>query len=433
MQNVKCFHLLVVKSNPEFYSGLINFMRFQFTRDTKLFLLATLLYGFSFSVWELFFNLYILSLGFNNDILGLIRSATPTAALVLGLPLGLLSDRIGRKTSMLIGLAVGFFGMFMQVHLVNPLLIFIFGLVQGAGIMLFTVSRSPFIMAASKIENQATIFSLSFGLLTLASMIGNLVAGQAPALVENWIGYPRGSAASYQWVISAGIIFASTALIPTFLIKEHKEKIVGRETSVSIRKLLRKLVNRPVVRQLALINLITGFGAAILIPYLNVFLRSKFDISDNLLGLIFSLAALMVFTGSMITPWLVRITHSRIIPTVATQGTSILFLFTLGFSPYLWLAAVSLLLRNVLMQMSSPLIENFAMLVSEPQEQGVISSIRGMGWQTGQAVGIFVSGLVQTRFGFSPLFITTGILYILSTSLTWIYFRPREKELSHAG
>jgi MFS family permease len=423
----------VVKSNPEFYSGLINFMRFQFTRDTKLFLLATLLYGFSFSVWELFFNLYILSLGFNNDILGLIRSATPTAALVLGLPLGLLSDRIGRKTSMLIGLAVGFFGMFMQVHLVNPLLIFIFGLVQGAGIMLFTVSRSPFIMAASKIENQATIFSLSFGLLTLASMIGNLVAGQAPALVENWIGYPRGSAASYQWVISAGIIFASTALIPTFLIKEHKEKIDGRETSVSIRKLLRKLVNRPVVRQLALINLITGFGAAILIPYLNVFLRSKFDISDNLLGLIFSLAALMVFTGSMITPWLVRITHSRIIPTVVTQGTSILFLFTLGFSPYLWLAAVSLLLRNVLMQMSSPLIENFAMLVSEPQEQGVISSIRGMGWQTGQAVGIFVSGLVQTRFGFSPLFITTGILYILSTSLTWIYFRPREKELSHAG
>lgn len=408
-------------------------MRFQFTRDTKLFLLATLLYGFSFSVWELFFNLYILSLGFNNDLLGLIRSATPTAALVLGLPLGLLSDRIGRKTSMVIGLSVGFVGMFMQVHLVNPILIFIFGLIQGAGIMLFTVSRPPFIMAASKKENQAMIFSLSFGLLTLASMIGNLIAGQVPALVENWIGYPRGSAASYQWVITAGIIFASTALIPTLLIKEHKANDKDRGTTISIRKLLRKLANRPVVRQLALINLITGFGAAILIPYLNVFLRSKFNISDNLLGLIFSLAALMVFTGSMITPWLVKITHSRIIPTVTTQATSIVFLFTLGFSPFLWLAAVSLLLRNVLMQMSSPLIENFAMLVSEPQEQGVISSIRGMGWQTGQAVGIFISGLVQTRFGFSPLFITTGILYILSTSLTWHFFRPSEKELSHAG
>ena len=408
-------------------------MRFQFTRDTKLFLIATLLYGFSFSVWELFFNLYILSLGFNNDTLGLIRSATPTAALTLGLPLGLLSDRIGRKISMLIGLSIGFFGMFMQVHLLNPTWIFIFGLIQGAGIMLFNVSRPPFIMAASKEENQALIFSLSFGLLTLASMIGNLVAGQVPGLIENWIGYPQGSASSYQWVITAGIILASTALIPTFLIKEHREIEDKRKAPISIRRLIRKLVNRPVVRQLALINLITGFGAAILIPYLNVFLRSKFDISDNLLGLIFSLASLMVFTGSMITPWLVRVTHSRIIPTVATQAASILFLFTLGFSPFLWLAAVSLLLRNVLMQMSSPLIENFAMLVSEPQEQGVISSVRGIGWQTGQAIGIFISGLVQTRFGFSPLFITTGLLYIISIFLTWTHFRPKEKELTYAG
>ncbi|HAF49432.1 MAG TPA: hypothetical protein DCL08_09400, partial [Anaerolineaceae bacterium] len=149
-------------------------MRIQFNRDTKLFLLATLLYGFSFSVWDLFFNLYILSLGFNNDMLGLIRSATPLSALVFGLPLGLLSDQIGRRISMLIGLSIGFIGMFMQIHLVNPVLIFVFGLVQGAGIMLFIVSRPPFIMAASKTENQAMIFSLSFGLLTLANMIGNL-------------------------------------------------------------------------------------------------------------------------------------------------------------------------------------------------------------------------------------------------------------------
>jgi len=421
----------MVKSKPTFHTGLIDLMRYQFTHDTKLFLLATLLYGFSFSVWDLFFNLYILSLGFNNDMLGLIRSATPTAALILGLPLGLLSDRIGRRTSMLIGLGIGFLGMFMQVHLFNPILIFIFGLVQGAGIMLFIVSRPPFIMATSKKENQAIIFSLSFGLLTLAAMIGNLVAGQVPDLIESWIGYPQGSAASYQLVITIGIIFASTALIPTFLIKEQGKNDATKRDPMPLKKLVRKLVNKPVVRHLALINLITGFGAALLIPYLNVFLRSKFDISDNLLGLIFSLASLMVFTGSMITPWLVKITRSRIIPTVVTQATSIVFLFTLGFSPFLWLAGISLLFRNVLMQMSSPLIENFAMLVSEPQEQGAIASVRGIGWQTGQAIGIFISGLVQTRFGFSPLFITTGTLYALSTFLTWVYFRPKEKEMSH--
>jgi MFS family permease len=408
-------------------------MRYRFNRDIKLFLLATLLYGFAFSVWDLFFNLYILSLGLNNDTLGLIRSATPLAALILGLPLGLLSDRIGRRTSMLIGLSVGLIGMFTQVHLPNPILIFIFGLIQGAGFMLYSVSQPPFIMAASKQENQAMIFSLNFGLLTLASMIGNLVAGQMPKVLENWLQTSQGSAASYQWVITAGILLASTALIPIFLIKEHQENVTKGRFSLPIKKLAKKLSGRPVVRQLALINLIMGFGAALLIPYLNVFLRGKFGINDDLLGLIFSLSALMVFFGSVITPWLVKITHSRIIPTVATQAVSIVFLFTLGFSPFLWLAGISLLLRNVLMQMSSPLIENFAMLVSEPQEQGAISSVRGIGWQTGQAAGIFISGLVQSRYGFSPLFITTGLLYTLTIFLTWVYFRPREKEMSHAG
>lgn len=402
-------------------------------RNIKLFLLSTLLYGFSFSVWELFFNLYILSLGFNNDILGLIRFATPLAALVLGLPLGLFSDRVGRRTSMLIGLSLGFIGMFFQIRLPNPILIFAFGLLQGAGFMLYRVSQPPFIMAVSKKENQAIIFSLNFGLLTVATTIGNLVAGQVPGTLDRWLGITQGSAASYQWVITAGILLAVTSLIPVFLLREKKVEKESSHTRLPMQTIIRKLTARPIVRRLAIINLIMGLGAALLIPYLNVFLRGKFDIADDLLGVIFSLSSLFVFLGSLVSPRLVKLTRSRIIPTVATQGTSLVFLFALGFSPFQWIAVVSLLFRTVLMQMSSPLLDNFAMLVSQPEEQGTIASVRAIGWQTGQAFGIFISGFVQTRFGFEPIFITTGMLYALTIILTWVYFRPGEKELSYAG
>ena len=408
-------------------------MRFKFNRETKLFLFSTFLYGFAFSVWELFFNLYILSLGFNSEILGLIRSATPLSALLLGLPLGLLSDRIGRRKCMLIGLGIGFLGMFLQIRLLNPYVIFFFGLVQGAGFMLYRVSQPPFLMSVSKEENQALIFSLNFGLLTIAATIGNLVGGQVPQLLESWLDLTQGTAASYQWVITAGILLAATSLIPIFLISDQRQSQKIRQARQPIKTVIRKLTARPIVRQLATINVIMGFGAALLIPYLNVFLREKFSIGDQLLGLIFSLSSLLVFLGSIVAPWLVKTTRSRIIPTVATQGASILFLFTLGFSPVLWIAAVSLLLRTVLMQMSSPLLENYTMLISEPEEQGAISSVKGIGWQAGQASGIFISGLVQARLGFSPLFITTGLLYIIAIYLTWIYFRPGEKEISYAG
>jgi predicted MFS family arabinose efflux permease len=289
-------------------------------------------------------------------------------------------------------------------------------------------------MTASKEENQAMIFSLNFGLLTVAAMIGNLAAGQIPSLLERTLGLTQGSAASYQWVITAGIFLAMTSLIPIFMLpKDHQPRQKTPLSKLSLKQTLGKLIARRLVRQLALINLIMGFGAAILIPYLNVFLRDKFSIGDQLLGLIFSLSSLLVFLGSLATPWLVRITKSRIIPTVATQGVSIFFLFTLGFSPILWVAVLSHLLRTVLMQMSSPLLENYTMLLSSPDEQAAISSVRGIGWQTGQAVGVFISGLVQTRFGFSPLFIATGILYSLSILLTWLYFRPGEKQMAHAG
>lgn len=403
-------------------------MRFHFNRETRLFLISTLLFGFSFSVWELFFNLYFLSLGFNQDMLGLIRSATPLSALLLGLPLGLLSDRIGPRKSMLIGLTICFTGMLFEIRLLNPILVYLFGWIQGAGYMLYHIAQPPYIMTVSKQEHQALIFSLNFGFLTVASMVGNLVAGQVPIQLERFLGLTPGSPESYRWVITAGILLAATSLIPIFLLPKLQKSKRQTTQRAPLKVVLRKLASKPIVRQLALINLITGFGAGLLIPYINVFLRQKYAISDNHLGIIFALASFLVFLGSIAAPWLVRVTRSRIIPTVTTQAASVLFLLTLGFSPLLWVAVISFLFRAVLMQMSWPLLENFAMIITPTDEQAAITSIRGIGWQTGQALGILVSGLVQTRYGFSPLFVTTSTLYVISILLTWRYFRPTEHQ-----
>ena len=156
----------------------------------------------------------------------------------------------------------------------------------------------------------------------------------------------------------------------------------------------------------------------------------KFAISDNTLGLIFSVTSLVVFLAFLISPWLSRVANSRIIPLVSVQSLGVFFLITLGFSPVLWIATISLLIRSALMQMTNPLLDSFAMLISRPDERGAVASVRNIGWQLGQTVGIFTSGFVQARFGFPPLFIVTAILYSLATALSWFWFRPEEKELS---
>jgi predicted MFS family arabinose efflux permease len=96
-----------------------------------------------------------------------------------------------------------------------------------------------------------------------------------------------------------------------------------------------------------------------------------------------------------------------------------------GFSPWPWLAVIGFLSRGALMNMVAPLFDAFALEQSHETEHGAVNSIRNLAWNVGWTVGPYISGLVQQRYGFSPLFVSTAILYGIGISLTWIFFRPK--------
>ena len=48
------------------------------------------------------------------------------------------------------------------------------------------------------------------------------------------------------------------------------------------------------------------------------------------------------------------------------------------------------------------------------EEQGAVNSLLNLCWQVGWVVGPYVSGVVQTRYGFNPLFVAAAILYAIS-------------------
>jgi predicted MFS family arabinose efflux permease len=77
--------------------------------------------------------------------------------------------------------------------------------------------------------------------------------------------------------------------------------------------------------------------------------------------------------------------------------------------------------------MAMPLLDAFSMEQVDESQQGTVNSVRNLAWQFGWAVGPFLSGLVQERYGFSPLFVATCILYGVSTWLTWIFFHNPDR------
>jgi MFS family permease len=184
--------------------------------------------------------------------------------------------------------------------------------------------------------------------------------------------------------------------------------------------------------KLAAPNFLVGIGAAILIPYLNVFFKDRFNISDSLLGLLFSLSSLFVGIGSIIGPRLTIQLGGKIRTVAITQLSSVAFMLMIGFVPSLWIAGFSALMRGALMNMSAPLYSAFCMEQTPERRHGFVSSVMNIAWQVGWSVGPYASGVVQERYGFPPLFIATTILYLLAIGAMWFFFRNTENVKSQS-
>ena len=74
----------------------------------------------------------------------------------------------------------------------------------------------------------------------------------------------------------------------------------------------------------------------------------------------------------------------------------------------------------------------FCMEHTPEHQQGFVNSILSLSWNIGWAVGPYISGIVQERYGFGPLFITTAILYLLAIGASWNFFVRMESHLDVA-
>jgi fucose permease len=107
---------------------------------------------------------------------------------------------------------------------------------------------------------------------------------------------------------------------------------------------------------------------------------------------------------------------------VTNQSISNFFLLILAFTPVGWVAALLYLLRDLFMKTGSPIFESFYLENVGEHERGMMSSIVRFAFTGGSAIGPYVSGWVQNRAGFSPLFFIMLGFYGVSTFLLWLFF-----------
>jgi MFS family permease len=402
-----------------------------FSPNARFYLLSEVIVGLSFSIYMLIFNLYVVSRGYPRSFLGELQALPSLISLFGAVPAGVLVDHIGRKRALLlanVGRTVASLGIVLAP---DPYWLRLSMIVFGVSGSLWMVSASPFMMENSTEEERNALFSAHFGLTTLVGFFGTLVAGYLPTLFGGLLDVDVESALAYAATLGVTVALSALSVVPVLMIKEQRRPAALRVQSVWP---WRNLSNPGMAVRIFLPNIVISLGAAILIPYMNLFFKESFPISDKTLGVVFAVSAVVTGLATLCSPMLAD-RWGRIRALVFTQLASIPFLLTIGFAPIFGLAAGAFWMRAALMNMGGPLYEAFAMEQVAARERATISGLMGMSWNIGWTVGPYVSGYMQQNpnIGFQPIFLITCLFYVVAAILVRVFFQRLDDEQRRAA
>ncbi len=396
----------------------------KFSRNARLYLLNVLIIGAAMGVFRLLFNFYVLSLGYNEALVGSLITVSSFTALLAALPMGYLADLVGRKNSLLLSGVLLSASVLAIVIWPSEGMLYAMNVVSGLGQSLAAVTMAPFMMENSGEEERTYLFSFSSGLQMAMASVGSWIGGYLPS----WIGLTRGvpavSSQAYAGALLVVSITFAIGLIPLAMLRtprlQRSERSVFAPLSYASKQpsLLGKLI---------LPILVTSIGAGLIMPFMNVFFRQVHHQPDPVVGSLFAWGSLAMGIGLLLAPPLAN-RMGKIQLVVATQALSIPFLIILGFSPIFWLSTMAYFIRLALMNMSTPVYQTFVMEQVEPSARATVASLVSMAWNFGWTLSPTISGILQVRYGFGPPFLGTIILYTISTLLYWAFFLRGRQE-----
>jgi MFS family permease len=389
----------------------------RFSPQARLYLLVMLLQGMGWGIFRLFFNFYILSLGYPKDFLGVLISIPSLTALLVALIAGYLSDWIGRKLAFISGGLLIVLSQGAMLIFPNQPMLIVSSVVQGIGSSIFNVTASPFLMEHSTEAERTHLFSFNSGVRMMSNFLGNFVGGGLPLLFSRLMTVPAESSQAYAWSLGVTSLLTGLALIPLMLLKV-KPRDLGADPMTPLRALWS---NRLKMTQLLLPGLIISLGAGMLIPFMNVFFRERYGLADEVIGTLFGFSSLGMGLAIFGAPILAE-RWGKAKTVVMTRALSIPFLVAMGYVFSLPLAIVSFLSRSALMNLSNPVYQTMVMEEVDEDSRGIAASLNSMIWSLGWAISPSISGPLQTRYGFAPVFAVTIVTYAISIYMVYVWF-----------
>jgi MFS family permease len=376
---------------PTFWSGVRWFGgRADFGPQFWRFFAAACLYEFGLFIFFLLYNLYLLRLGFAENVLGYVSSAMTAGSLVGSIPAALAMQRFGiRNTLVACFLVIAADSGLRASATTVPWLI---ALAFGGGLMLspWAIAISPAIAQLTTERNRAWGFSLMFSRGISVGIVAGLVGGRLPEWLERW-GLASSPLTSYRHALWVGSAMVLLSLWPLARLRLGPVPLQDRKL---------RAPSRPLLRFLAAIA-VWQFGTAMFNPFFNAFLvRQQFSAAR--MGSLVSVSRIAQVGAILLAP-LVFGRFGRLRGIAGMQlATAVALMFLAGSEGAAWVGA-GYVFYMAAQYMSEPGLYGYLMDVVAARDRGAASAFNFLVAFGAQAIAAALAGTLIYRLGYSPV------------------------------
>lgn len=369
----------------------------------------SVVFGLAASIADLLFNFYLVSLGYASDAAGLLSTVSRMAGVVLGLPIGLLIDRLGGRRAVLIGVLAYSFGWLLLLLFARTL--WALALAQfliGGALILTLTAVVPLLTTVTQTSRRATFFGLNASAALMIGLVGSAVGGVLPAIAGQALNSGPQTMEAYRLALASVVVLGMAAALPILrgLPDSNQEGEAAIDDTIAAR-----LPPLTLVRY-ALPSFLLGVGGGAILPFQNLFFRQEFNLNDAAVGVVLAWSALGMGVGGLLgAPISARFGLRRAAAwlRVCAAPTMLIML-----SPLLAPAAAGFFLRGLFVAASYPLNDALVMQSTPAAQRGIAISLLSILWSLGWATASAVSGWAQLRWGFAPVLIGAAVAYGLS-------------------
>lgn len=399
------------------------------SRGFWIYFAATLFFDAGFCIYFFIFNLYLFDLHFNERIIGIISGASTLGSVLIMLPAGVLSKRIGVRALMILCYVLSPLFCLARALWIWPPAQIGLALLGGMAISSGVVCYLPTVARLTTEKNRTAAFSLIFSASLASSAIGGVICGYLPHWFElAGLAMPAVQIKRLILLVSCGV--ALLAVIPAAILRIPKaegEKDIAPVKTVRWQSLK---VSPSLFRILVPMSLWAAVLAAFF-PFGNVFLAADLHLPMDQIGIVFSTIQVLQLCMIALTPVLFRLLG---LPNglLAIQVATGLALGVLALTQYRMAAIGLFLLFTALQWMANPGLYDVLMSRTPDRERDSAAAVMLFCNAVISTLVTPCAGMLYARYGYRAPMIGIAAFAVIVAALSRLLFAtsPRSQTLS---